>query len=155
GVDNGPVEVELYFFGPNRVEAPGFKVTACERPVYPELPGSTTDPWLWWRWRPDTVQIAHPLLRRWVDGSAVATKLVGRLSPEDMRQDVRLRPVGFTEKKGYLYTREGALTWALNWGVGVLTVGLLGALVLVRSSPRTGVVCSLASVAAAACLSMA
>jgi len=40
--------------------------------------------------RPDTLDIVHPLLRQYVAGAPVATKLSARLSPADMREDVWL-----------------------------------------------------------------
>ena len=49
GVDNGPLSVELYVFGPSRAKASHFKVESCTRP-----------------------NIAHPLLHKWVGDSTVS-----------------------------------------------------------------------------------
>jgi uncharacterized protein DUF2330 len=125
GVDNGPLDVELYVFGPSRAEAPHFKVERCTRPNYSEPPSN--DFLAWARWSLETPDIVHPLLRKWVDGSPVATKLTATLSPADMRQDVWLEWMPFREKKNHLFSRDGAATLALNWGAGVLAIGLLGA----------------------------
>lgn len=101
GVDNGPLSVELYVFGPSRAEAPHFKVESCTPP-----------------------NIAHPLLHQWVGDLPVATKLTATLSPADMRQDVWLDWRPFSEKKNRLFSPHGALTIALNWGTGLFAAGL-------------------------------
>jgi Uncharacterized protein conserved in bacteria (DUF2330) len=130
GVDNGPLSVELYVFSSARAEAAHFKVERCTRPNYPQPP--SPDDWHWSRWGvSETPDIVHPLLRQWVNGSPVATKLVGILSPADMRQDVWLGWGSFSEKKNHLFSQTGALTIALNWGTGVAAVGLIGVFVLV------------------------
>jgi hypothetical protein len=123
GVDNGPLEVELYVFGPARANASHFKVERCTRPNYPELPSK--DMMYWRSWSPETPDIVHPLLRKWVNGSPVATKLTATLSPADMRQDVWLDWVPFSEKKNHLFSKTGARTRALNWGSGLFAAGLL------------------------------
>jgi hypothetical protein len=102
GVDNGPLSVELYVFGPSRAGAPHFKVESCTRP-----------------------NIAHPLLHKWVGDLTVATKLTATLSPADMRQDVWINSMPFWEKKNRLFSWQGALTTALNWGTGLFAAGLV------------------------------
>jgi len=104
GVDNGPLSVELYVFGPSRAEASHFKVESCTRP-----------------------NIAHPLLRQWVGDSATVTKLTATLSPADMRKDVWINcsQLPFLEKKHQLFSRQGALIMALNWGAGLFAAGWL------------------------------
>ncbi len=104
GVDNGPLSVELYVFGPARGEASHFKVESCTRPSF-----------------------AHPLLHQWAADSAVATKLTATLSPADMRKDVwvHFSQLPFLEKKNRLFSRHGALTIALNWGTGLFAAGWL------------------------------
>ena len=37
GINNGPLRVELYVFGPERASAPHFEVERCTQPAYPEL----------------------------------------------------------------------------------------------------------------------
>ncbi len=119
GVDNGPLRVELYVFADQRALAPHFKVERCARPDYPALSRHYV-------YRPpEATLISHPLLRRWVDGSPVVTKLTATLSPEQMRQDVWLEWRGFREKKNHRFSRAGAATTALNWGAGVLAPGLI------------------------------
>ena len=124
GVDNGPLSVELYVFGPSRAEASNFIVEDCTQPTYPTL--EPESPWqYYYRGRPETPMIVHPLLRQWVDGSPVATKLVARLSPAEMRQDVWLEWQPFVQWQSRLFSPAGAFTIALNWGIGALAAGLL------------------------------
>lgn len=124
GVDNGPLQVELYVFADHRVAASYFKVTRCTRPNYPTLAGWPV------YWGDDKLIVAHPRLTEWVGGAPVATKLTATLSPEQMRQDVWLEARDFTETKEVFFSQVGALTIALNWGAGVLAAGLVLAYVL-------------------------
>jgi hypothetical protein len=105
GVDSGPLRVDLYVFGSSRAEASHFKVESCTRP-----------------------NIAHPLLHEWVGDSATATKLTATLSPAQMRKDVWINfsRMPFVEKKSRLFSRHGALVYALNLGVVVFAAGLFG-----------------------------
>jgi hypothetical protein len=125
GVDNDALRVDLYVFGPGRARASHFKIERCTKPAYPGMPSKEVSNWT--RWSPGTPNIVHPLLRKWVDGSPVATKLAATLTPNEMRQDVWLDWVAFSEKRSRLFSRQGALTWSLNWGSGMLAVSLLAA----------------------------
>jgi Uncharacterized protein conserved in bacteria (DUF2330) len=130
GVDNGPLRVELYVFGPSRAIAPHFKVERCTRPNYSESPAR------WSGWSPGTPDIVHPLLRKWVDGSPVVTKLTATLSPTDMRKDVWLDWAHFSEKRNIVFSRQGALTYALNVGAIVFGVGLFATGIIAFGSDR-------------------
>jgi len=139
GVGNGPLRVELYVFGPRRATAPHFKIERCTRPGYPTPSGG------WARYLPETPNIVHPLLRQWVAGAPVATKLAATLTPADMRQDVWLDWTFFREKRSHLFSRAGAWSYAFNWGAGVLAAGLLlawlaslGSETVRRRLPRLG-----------------
>lgn len=103
GLNNPPLSVDLFVFSAGRTEAPHFKVESCTRP-----------------------NIAHPLLRQWTAGLPVATKLTATLSPADMRNDVWLEqtPLVF-EHRHRLFSHEGALITAINWGTGFFGVGLV------------------------------
>lgn len=113
GVDNGPLSMELYVFGPSRAEAPHFKVESCTRP-----------------------SIAHPLLRQWTGDLPVATKLTTTLSPAAMRNDIWLGWTPFEEKRNRLFSPHGALTIALNWGAGFFAAGLFVFWLLAFASER-------------------
>jgi hypothetical protein len=102
GVDNVPLSVELYVFGLSRAKAAHFKVESCTRP-----------------------NVVHPLLRQWTTNLPVATILSATLSPADMRKDVWLDQTPFIiEQRNRLFSRQGALTTALNWGVELFAAGL-------------------------------
>jgi hypothetical protein len=126
GVDNGRLEVALYVFGPSRAKAAHFTVTRCARPQYPQPSES------WANWTPEDPNIVHPLLRKWVGGSPVATKLDAALSPEEMRQDVWIDWEPFSEQRSQVFSRTAAANRALNWGTGILACGLVAAAVLTR-----------------------
>ena len=103
GLNSQSLSVDLYVFGNTRATAPHFKMESCTRE-----------------------KLAHPLLRRWIGDSAVATKLTATLSSADMRRDVWLDQSPFVfEQKNRLFSRHGALTTALNWGAGVFAAGLV------------------------------
>ena len=124
GIDNGPLKVDLYVFGSDRAEAPYFEVERCARPEYPAqtLPhGLDFNSFK----ASDTLKIVHPLLRKWVDGTPVATKLTATLSPEQMRDDVGISWVPFSTKETIRYSRQGAWIYAANWGTGVLAAIML------------------------------
>jgi hypothetical protein len=124
GVDNGPLEVELYVFGPARAKAAHFKVKRCARPNYPPRP--SPDSWRWSRGVAETPNIVHPLLRGWVEGAPVVTRLSATLSPADMRQDAWIEWQPFAERKHVLFSRTGASSLALNWASALFTLCLIG-----------------------------
>jgi len=74
------------------------------------------------------------LLHKWVGDSTVATKLTATLSPADMRKDVWLDWAPFSEKKNRLFSQQGALTTALNWGAGLFAASLLVVCLLALAS---------------------
>jgi hypothetical protein len=117
GLTSKSLNVDLYVFGNTAGTAPHFKVESCGRR-----------------------DLFHPLLCQWFGSSAVVTKLTATLSPADMRKDVWLElPSVYFEHKNRLYSRQGALTTALNWGAGVFAIGLLVVcgLVLGSKTPKT------------------
>jgi hypothetical protein len=138
GVDNGPIDVELYVFAPWRAEARHFRVERCTRPDYLAPPEMKPYGGRWLHWTPETPNIVHPLLRQWVAGAPVATKLTATLTPDQMREDVWLSASRFREKRNRLYSRTGAMTIALNWGSGLFAAGLLVACVESLGRPGRG-----------------
>jgi len=123
GVDNDSLQVDLYVFGTARAKAPHFKVERCTLPTYPEVMGEGSSRWR--RWSPGVPNIAHPLLRKWVGGSPVATKLTAKLSPASMRQDVWLDWTPYSEEKNQIFSRQGAVAYGLNLGAGAFATGVL------------------------------
>lgn len=112
GLNSPSLSVDLYVFGSKRVTAPHFKIESCER-------------------------IVHPMLRQWVSGSTVATKLTATLSSANMRKDVWLEEKPFViEHKNRLFSQHGALTTALNCGAGFFAVGLIIVYLLAFASEK-------------------
>jgi hypothetical protein len=126
GLNNRPLTVQLFVFGQTRANAAHFKVASCARPAYP--PSSN----YWFYWKPDQPQIIHPLLQKWVNGSAVVTKLVGTLTPEQMREDVQINWTPFSAKRERFFSRADAETEALNWGAGIFAAGLCATFIYAR-----------------------
>jgi hypothetical protein len=80
--------------------------------------------------KPESLPIAHPLLRKWVDGTAVATKMTANLTPDEMHNDVWISWASFSEKGTTRFSHQGAWFYALNWGIGSITACLLAAFFL-------------------------
>lgn len=118
GVGNTNVTVELFVFGPSRAEARFFSVNRCAAPTFP-------DPENYSRGSTAQLRIAHPLLRKWVAGFPVATKLHANLFPEMMTEDIELQWMSFTEIRHDIYSYQGAATASLNYGVSVFLATLL------------------------------
>ena len=96
GLGNQPLSVVLYIFSAGRAAASHFNEESCTRP-----------------------NMVHPLLHQWTAGFPIATKLKATLSPSDMRHDVWLEQTPFLfEHQSRLFSWQGALTTALNWGTG-------------------------------------
>ncbi len=124
GVGNGPLRVELYVFGNERAEADHFKVEKCAPVEFPEE--------AWWspKQRPE-VGVKHPLLRQWVQGRSVATKLAAWLAPEQMQNDVVIHWVPFAARWEILYSQKGAAITAANWAMAfILGVSFLAVITL-------------------------
>jgi hypothetical protein len=109
GIGNGPLRVDLYVFGDAWASAGHFRTQLCAQPSYPK----PSDNWPYVR-QSDVPAVAHPQLRKWVGGAPVVTRLSATLSPEDMREDVWLDWRPFQEKSTEIFSRQGALTYALN-----------------------------------------
>ena len=122
GINNDSCRIELYIFGPGRAQIPDFKVERCEKPSYP---GDEEGPAFK---RSEELRIRHPLLRRLVDGSPVATKLVGQLNNGQMQEDAYITWLPFQEKRLTRYSGYGAAIVAANFGVPTLIIGFLGLL---------------------------
>ena len=122
GINNDSCRIELYVFGSGWAQIPHFKVERCAKPSYP---GKEEYPVLR---RREELRIRHPLLRKLVDGSPIATKLTGQLSSRQMREDAYITWTPFQEKRLARYSEHGAAVIAANFAVPVLMIGLLGLL---------------------------
>jgi hypothetical protein len=121
GINNDFCRIELYVFGSSRAELPHFNVERCAEPSYPS--GKEI-----FAWHLYGLRIRHPLLRKLVDGSPVATKLTGQLSNRQMQEDAYIAWTPFREKQLTRYSEQGAAVIAANVAVPMLMIGLLGLL---------------------------
>jgi hypothetical protein len=103
GLAGKSLNVELYYIGEGSASASHFKIASSSRQT-----------------------LAHPLLQQWFGNSAVVTRLTATLSPADMDHDtwIDVWPI-YAKKENRLYSRQGALTTALNWGSSVFGCGLV------------------------------
>jgi hypothetical protein len=128
GVGNTNLIVELFVFGPSRAEASHFKVERCGAPFFQEPQefslGSTAQ-----------IRIVHPLLRKWVAGSSIATKLSADLKPGMMKEDIELRWLPFAEVRHNICSYQGALIFSANCGVSVFASCLLLASIVTAFKP--------------------
>jgi hypothetical protein len=156
GVDNGPLQVELYVFGPSRATAPNFKTVRCTRAEYPDVPPRVS--YGWRHWPPAKLVIVHPLLRKWLADTPVATKLSAILSPAEMRNDVWLEWSSFAESGNQVFSRQGALITGANWGSGFfatfLALAVVGRWKSSRGTTPSGNVLGLATLVAIVCGAM-
>ena len=126
GAGDGALQVALYVFGPGRAAAAHFKTERCVQPEYPALPADGY--YLGWDWRGfdhTRLYVVHPLLRQWVAGAPVATKLTATLSIQDMREDVWLDWQPFAEFHQRFHSPGDSRNMALNWAVLLFVPGLM------------------------------
>lgn len=122
-VGNSNLTVELFVFGPAQAEAKFFRAERCTAPVYPNLDDYRSH-------SHGPLNIVHPLLRQWVSGAAVATKLTADLNAAMMAEDVDIQWVPLVEFRRDLYSYLGACIFGLNWGASVSVAGLLIVVIL-------------------------
>ncbi len=123
---SGPLEVELFVFGPERAATDGLESRAWG-------PVEFRDPDANARHRrgagqPDDARVVtHPQLRRLAEGAAVVTHLRGKLSPAEMQADLVLRwEAGASSTKGLVaYAREAAWQSGGAAGIGVALVAMV------------------------------
>ncbi|HXF09542.1 MAG TPA: DUF2330 domain-containing protein, partial [Desulfuromonadaceae bacterium] len=109
---NHSVTVELYVVSNDRSSSGNLKVESCTK-----------------------TKFAYPLLQAWTGDLPVTTKLVGTVSPEQMRQDLWIESSPFSEQRYFLYSRHGALTSALDFGAAFFALGLIACLLLAVMLP--------------------
>jgi len=122
GIANTNLNVELFVFGPSKAEAPDFEVQRCAAVSFDNDSGYFP-----------SLRVVHPLLNKLTLGSQVATHLVAKLTPEQMKKDVELKWAPFTEFHRNIYSNQGAAVTGLNWGAGVFCFCLLIGSIVVAS----------------------
>lgn len=130
GVDSPPVSVELYVFGPARATAAGFSVKSCQTPLFPEAPRD------WANRKSPGLSIYPQPLRNWCGNTHVATRLLARVSPAEMREDLVIGWEPFREKTTPEFSYAGALNHAANWASVALLLGAIAWVGIYRNEPR-------------------
>jgi hypothetical protein len=121
GIENDACAIELFVFGPDRAEAEHFKVEYCGKPK----PGTESgDEWKnkmgFETYGPGEFRILDNKVRELTSPSSVTTKLVGTLSPQQMRSDAYLKWVPFQPALPTLYSYKAARNTALDWFVVIV-----------------------------------
>jgi len=130
GVDNGPLEVELFVFGPERAKADGFKVLECRPTFYPRWDSPD------WHLPSSRLPMAHPGLAAAAPTAQQVTRLSGTLSPEQMRQDALIKWDGFAPSRTVYYSAQGALITGLNWTGSAACMFMVGVAAMARVRRR-------------------
>jgi hypothetical protein len=128
GVQNGPLEVELFVFGEGRAWAPGLAVRTCAETIAPEFDESGDAEGISVRYGyegPELV-IAHPGLKGIVGDLPVGTHLAGTLAPEQMTEDLAIGWSGFRQTRRFVHSEASMDQQTWRWG----GVALLAALVV-------------------------
>lgn len=127
-VENGPLKVDLYVFGPGRAAADGFDVKRC---AAAEL--SDADPYHYHVRRKDRIDISHDGLGALLVEGLTLTRLSGTLSPEQMGADAQIRFSSAGAYQEEFYLSSTAIGLSLNVGTGVL----LGCVFIIATATRS------------------
>jgi hypothetical protein len=120
-VDNGACAIDLYVFGNRRAKARHFHAARCDRMINSPQPHPK---------RPQSgLRFSDPEFLALVGDSTVATKLSGRLGPQQMASDVDIHSTVFWRTGATVFSYSGALTIALNVALPLAALSwlLLGA----------------------------
>lgn len=126
GIANGPLDVELYVFGPGRAAAKHFTVTHCEKPSYPPHDPESG------RYKSESLEVLHPDLRQRVHEAQVATVLRATLTPEQMARDATIEWHPFRAAVTRKYSGGAASAIAANTAISLLLIGCVGVTVVGR-----------------------
>jgi hypothetical protein len=114
GIDNDVCSIDLYVFGPSRAESAQFRMERCAK--------LTADPL---NIGPGSLPMRHPELATLVGSNSVATRLTGRLTRSQMKEDASISWSPFQPKLNTFYSASGAMNLAANYTVPLLVMGLL------------------------------
>ncbi len=128
GVENPQCTIELFVFGPERAEAPGFRVEYCGIPAASQP--AAKDEWfqqreLFGAARPGDFKFGNPEVLRLAFPATVTTRLVGTLTAEQMQSDAWISWSPFQPVVPTYHTRSAALGATCNWLTGIWVPGLL------------------------------
>jgi hypothetical protein len=119
GINNENCEFELFVFGDQMAQAPGWKIERCDR-ITP-----TEDYWFI-RLPNEGIQIGHEYMNSLVSGAKVGTKLTATLTPHEMSSDVYLDWQPFEAIKPIVFSRKGAkAVMVQTWLIGMMALSIL------------------------------
>ena len=128
GVQNGPLEVELFVFGGQRASAPGLAVRTCAETIVPEFDedGYAEGISVWYGYKGPELVIAHPGLKAIVGDLPIGTHLAGTLAPDQMTEDLAIGWSGFRQTRRFVHSEASMEQQTRRWG----GIALLAALVV-------------------------
>ncbi|HRI12140.1 MAG TPA: DUF2330 domain-containing protein [Verrucomicrobiota bacterium] len=129
GVGNGNLEVDLFVLGPERAQANGFIVRDCRQPDYPLSRLAEDESWYP---QPETLPMVHEGLRQVAPHGAYVTRLEGRLTSRQMRDDAVIHWDGTSEVRDVRYSAHGAWVSSINWTVNAFCLFVVGVAVSSR-----------------------
>jgi hypothetical protein len=129
GVENDKCTIELFVFGLQQAKAAGFEAEYCGKPELLEENEGTEFFYsreLFGPPSPGYFRIGNPELITFAMPSEVTTKLVGRLTAENMKSDLVLQWIPFEGKYPTLYSHKAAAWIAANSAIAIAVIGFLG-----------------------------
>ncbi len=131
GTHGGPCAIDLYVFGGQRAQIPGFTVKECRRCVYHKnSPGYQHT----YHYGNDVIPVGHPQLSELTTGSFVVTKLSATLSPPQMTKDAYVSWRPYEPARETFYSRHSVRMILLNILVTIFCI--VGILLLVLTKMR-------------------
>jgi hypothetical protein len=144
GIENTTCSIDLFVFGPDMAEVPGFNVEYCGTPrptTGPLNRWSDWNPELFGPCRPGDYGIGNPEVCGLAFPALVTTKLVAKLTAKDMQSDAWVDWVQAAPTYPVLITRRVAVDRALDWFVVLLFPGFIVLQVLFPWLKRRTVIC--------------
>jgi hypothetical protein len=128
GVENPQCTIEMYVFGSDRAEAPGFQVEYCGLPsvmAFPDndFPGEHSE--YFGQSRPGEFKFGGSEIQRLAFPAAVTTKLVGHLSAKQMESDAWITWVQFQSAVPTYHAPWAVRGELYNWLAGFGVPGFL------------------------------
>jgi hypothetical protein len=138
GVQNGPLEVELFVFGEERASAPGLAVRTCAQTIAPEFDedGDAEGISVRYGYQGPELVIAHPGLRAIVGDLPVGTHLAGTLAADQMADDLVIGWTGFRQTRRFVHSEASMEQQTRRWGGVALLAALVAAFAVRQRTDR-------------------
>jgi hypothetical protein len=128
GIENPLCIIDLFVFGPDKAEAPGFRVDYCGKPSL--IQTNENEDWtmqweLFGPGRAGDFKFGNPEVLRMAFPATVATRLTGTLTSEQMQSDAWINWSPFESIVPTYRTQSAALGETFNWLAGISLPALL------------------------------